>query len=134
MHEAGLEVPPNWIIENTLVLEDGVAAYHQAMKAESGTEAFFCAGDFAALGIMQAARQEGRKIPEELGITGFANEPFTAYLSPSLTTVDQRGPEMGRKVAEMFLKCEMQDLDPGCCGTTTLKPELIIRESSTKKQ
>ena len=92
--------------------------------------AYFCAGDFAALGVMQSALKKGLKIPEELGITGFANEPFTEFLKPSLTTVDQRGGEMGKIVAEMFLQCGANNNASDACEKIVLKPQLIIRNSS----
>jgi len=132
MNEAGVEVHPSWIMETSLVQEDGESAFTNSLKMKP--DAFFCAGDFAALGIMQAARKAGLRVPGDLGITGFANEPFTAFLEPSLTTVDQRGGEMGSKVAEMFLQCEKEDSPSVSCEQLILEPELIIRESSVKNK
>lgn len=131
MSEAGIEVIPEWIMEKSMVLEGGESAFQEGMKLRSKPEAIFCAGDYAALGVVQAARKRGIQIPGDLGVSGFANEPFTAYLQPSLTTVDQRGGEMGTIVAEMFMQSGDLDASPAGCGKTVLKPELIIRESST---
>ena len=128
MHEAGIEVHPSWIMETSLVQEDGESAFTKSLKMKP--DAFFCAGDFAALGVMQAAGKAGINVPGELGITGFANEPFTAFIDPPLTTVDQRGAEMGSLVAEMFLKCEEEGSMSASCEQLILEPELIIRESS----
>lgn len=128
MHEAGIEVPSSWIMERNLVQEGGESAFSSSIKIKP--EAFFCAGDFAALGVMQAARKAGLNVPRDLGITGFANEPFTAFIEPSLTTVDQRGAEMGSMVAGMFLKCEEEDTTSDTCEQKVLEPELIIRDSS----
>lgn len=130
MQEAGIEVPPDWIVEESLVLEGGNRAFYSAMKHSPRPDAFFCAGDYAALGVLQAARKQGIKIPQQLGITGFANEPFTAFLDPALTTVDQRGEEMGREVARMYLGCGEGEIPTDECETIVLEPELIIRESS----
>ncbi len=128
MHEAGIEVPSSWIMERNQVQEGGESAFSSSIKIKP--EAFFCAGDFAALGVMQAARKAGLNVPRDLGITGFANEPFTAFIEPSLTTVDQRGAEMGSMVAGMFLKCEEEDTTSDTCEQKVLEPELIIRDSS----
>lgn len=133
MQEAGIEVPPPWIMERPLVLQGGENAFLDAMKQAEKPDAFFCAGDYAALGLLQAARKSGMEVPGELGICGFANEPFTAYLQPSLTTVDQRGELMGRLVAEMFLDCCNSDLEPADCEKKTLEPNLIIRESTLRQ-
>jgi LacI family transcriptional regulator len=130
MHEAGIDVPPAWIIDEPLFQEGGESAYHAGMRMVKRPDAFFCSGDFAALGILQAASREGISIPEDLGVTGFANEPFTAFMEPSLTTVDQCGEKMGRVVAEMFLSCVEDKHDTDSCEQAVLKPELIIRNSS----
>ncbi len=130
MNEAGIEVPPSWIMTYPLTQEGGEKAFHRGMKMKLKADAFFCAGDFAALGLMQAARRSGVSVPSDLGISGFANEPFTAYIDPSLTTVDQRAEEMGIRVAEMFLSGEKEKSDPGSCEHQVLKPHLIIRNSS----
>jgi len=134
MEEAGIKVPAEWVIEEPLVLEGGTAAFDKGMKLPEKPDAFFCAGDYAALGVMQAAKKRGLRIPWELGITGFANEPFTAFLEPALTTVDQLGGAMGKLVAEMYLNCEATDPPPGECERITLKPKLIVRESSLLKR
>ena len=130
MHEAGMDVPQAWILHRDLVQKGGESAFLTGMKMEKKPDAFFCAGDFAALGLMQAAKRAGISIPGDLGVSGFANEPFTAYLEPSLTTVDQRGEKMGNMVAEMFLNCVEKDSDSSSCIQAVLKPELIIRDSS----
>ncbi len=130
MMEAGIEPQPEWIIEKPLVVEGGEEAFQEGMALTVKPDAFFCAGDYAALGVIQAALRSGLKVPEDLGITGFANEPFTAFVQPSLTTVDQHGGEMGRIVAEMFLDCNEQEEPHAGCEKRVLKPELIIRESS----
>jgi len=130
MNEAGIEVPDQWILERPLMVEGGESAFSKGMKLSPLPDAFFCAGDYAALGVLQAAKSKGMKVPDDLGITGFANEPFTAYLEPSLTTVDQKGGEMGKMVAEMFLRCEENTSAPASCEKSVLEPELIIRNSS----
>jgi LacI family transcriptional regulator len=130
MEEAGIQVPDDWILEHPLVVEGGESAFNRGMELSPQPDAFFCAGDYAALGVLQAAKGRGIRVPHDLGITGFANEPFTAYLDPSLTTVDQKGGEMGKMVAEMFLQCEHQAKANLNCERKILEPKLIVRNSS----
>ena len=119
MNEAGIDIKPGWIMEKPLIMEGGESAFRDGLKLKDRPDAFFCAGDFAALGVMQAALKAGLRIPDDLGITGFANEPFTAFLKPSLTTVDQRGNEMGKIVAEMFTECSENGSSSKECGRTS---------------
>ena len=130
MAEAGIEVPEEWVMERPLVMEGGESAFLRGMELDRKPDAFFCAGDYAALGVLQAALKRGLSVPGELGVTGFGNEPFTAFLQPSMTTVNQRGWEMGRIVAEMFMRCCESGTAASECRKTVLKPELIIRDSS----
>lgn len=130
MNEAGIDIRPDWIMEKDLVLEGGESAFHDSMKLKEKPDAFFCAGDYAALGLMQAALKKGIRIPDELGITGFGNEPFTAFLQPALTTVDQRGEEMGKLIAEMFTEGNEKGNASQDFEKTVLEPRLIIRNSS----
>ena len=133
MAEAGIDVPPHWIMERPLIQEGGESAFNTGMALPEQPDAYFCAGDFVALGVMKAARKQNLNIPKDLGITGFANEPFTEFLDPSLTSVDQRGSEMGKIVAENFLQCEEDSKSPFECQQVVLEPKLIIRNSSLLK-
>ena len=75
----------------------------------------------------------GLKIPEDVGVTGFSNNPITEIISPTMTTVDQQGYEMGRKAAEILLD---QINDKGLISldqTHIIESKLIIRESSSRK-
>lgn len=128
--EAGIGIKPAWIIEKALVPDGGEAVFSEGMQMKDKPDAFFCAGDYAALGVMQAAIRSGIKVPEDLGVSGFSNEPFTAHLKPSLTTVGQKDTVMGKMVAEMFVRCVENGTEPSDCEQIILKPELIIRESS----
>jgi len=130
MQEAGIDVPDSWIMEEPLVPEGGESAFEKGLKRSPCPDAYFCAGDFAALGVLQAARKHGLRIPQDIGITGFANEPFTGFTEPSMTTVDQRAGEMGRMLAEMFLRDGDRSDENPPSERIILKPELIIRNSS----
>jgi LacI family transcriptional regulator len=130
MAEAGIDVPGPWIMEELLIPEGGKNAFRRGLKLSPRPEAYFCAGDFAALGVLLAAREHGLRVPEDLGITGFANEPFTEFTEPSMTTVDQRAGEMGRMVAGLFLRDGDQTGEKLARERIVLKPELIIRKSS----
>lgn len=126
MNEADIAVLPEWIMEEELVQAGGERAFEKAMHHGTSPEAFFCSGDFAALGVIQAARNAGLRVPGDLAVSGFSNEPFTAFLEPSLTTVEQHGGEIGREVAELFLQEDAYETN----RQVVIKPELIIRNST----
>lgn len=65
--------------------------------------AIFAANDQSAIGAMDAAREIGLRIPEDLSIIGFDNIPESAFSNPRLTTVDQFIARMGHIGTEMLL-------------------------------
>ncbi|WP_210466769.1 substrate-binding domain-containing protein [Rufibacter roseolus] len=67
-------------------------------------------------------------------MAGFGNEPFTSFSDPALTTVDQFSLTMGRITAELFFEHFKTGPDQKQLPQkTVLKPELIIRGSSLKR-
>ena len=70
--------------------------------------------------------------PQQIAIVGFANEPFTSYVEPALSTVDQHSHRMGQHAARLFLQ-EIEQPQKPAPRKTILQPELIIRASSLKQ-
>ena len=73
-------------------------------------------------------KERDKKIPEEIAFVGFSNEPISAVIEPSLTTVSQPDFEMG-KVATTLLLNQIKSKST-VNETKILKPELILRDSS----
>ncbi len=93
-------------------------------------DAIFCQSDFSALGAMQFLKEKGLKIPHDVALVGFANEPFTAYIEPALTTVDQHPVDMGQTVAKLFLEQIESEDTSTLTKNITLNADLVIRQSS----
>jgi DNA-binding LacI/PurR family transcriptional regulator len=69
----------------------------------SGVTAVIGANDLVAAGAMRGAWERGWKVPEDLSVTGWDNNPVTAFLPPSLTTVDVDHERLGRRVLARLL-------------------------------
>jgi LacI family transcriptional regulator len=117
-----------------LFLEDGVKGMEYLLGLKEPPDAVFSASDYSALGALQAAKAVGLRIPQDLGLVGFANEPFTAYLEPALSTVDQHSQEMGAAAAQLLLEQIQQASHQFPSRTIVLNSELLIRHSSAGKE
>lgn len=91
---------------------------------EAGCDALYSAGDFSALGAVEAAREAGKNIPEDFGIVGTANEDFTSIMNPPLSSLDLNPYEIGRQAALAFLD--------GSDEVVKVKTELRERLSSKR--
>ena len=90
--------------------------------------------DFTALGAMQALKNANKKIPEDVALIGFANEAFSQYITPSLSTVDQQTIKMGEEAARLFFELSARKDFYEVTVKKVLEPLLIFRESSIRKQ
>lgn len=97
-------------------------------------DAVYAAGDYAALGAYQVMKEEGIKVPEEIALVGFGNEPFTSLVSPSISSVNQNSAEIGKIAAERFLYRIENPEEEVTLTKHILNAELIVRGSSNKKE
>jgi DNA-binding LacI/PurR family transcriptional regulator len=97
-------------------------------------DAVFASSDQIALGAMGIAHQQGRRVPEDLAIVGFDDIPEAAFFWPSLTTIYQQLVDVGRiavKNLHEMISARRSGNDACQPALTTLKPELIVRASSS---
>ena len=72
-------------------------------RAERPT-ALFCVSDMLALGAVQAARERGLRIPEDLSIVGFDDVEYASMFQPRLTTIRQPCYRIGALAASLLLR------------------------------
>jgi LacI family transcriptional regulator len=90
--------------------------------------AVVAASDLIAAGAYQAARSQRLRVPEDLAITGFDDQPVAAHLQPPLTSVRMPIAEMGRFATYVLLRLiEGEDVRP---RSLVLPTEIVLRESS----
>ena len=126
-----LEYDESLVVTNSLRSDDGIDAVKQLMSLPVPPDAIFCGNDTTALSSMIYLRDRGIRIPEDIGIVGFSNEPFSKVVSPSISTIAQPGFLMGQKAAELILhQIELKDRS---FKTIVLPTELVVRESSNRR-
>jgi DNA-binding LacI/PurR family transcriptional regulator len=101
------------------------------LSREKRPDAIFCLNDPIAVTVMQILKKENVRIPDEISIIGFTNEPVSQFIEPSLTTVSQPAHEMGMVAAELFIE-QMENKEFFKPVTRILNTELIIRNSTRK--
>ena len=132
LSDHGLEMDEEIVFEDLITQE---VAYERTLTLFSGSnppDGLFAAGDFGALGALIGLREMGIRVPEEVGVVGFANEPFTYISYPGLTSLDQHSEEMGKTAARLLIDEMQQTETVAITKTMTIKPTLIVRESSLR--
>lgn len=129
LRAAGLAVAPEWIKAGDFTLASGYRCTTELLAGSHRPTALFCANDEMAIGAMQACRDAGLSLPEDMSVVGFDDIAFAAYSHPRLTTVHQPRNHIGEQVMTMMLAM--------LAGNTPAEPrivlphELVLRDSTT---
>lgn len=89
--------------------------------------AVVCANDEMAAGAMQAARDRGMAVPNDISVMGFDNVLLAQYMYPKLSTVNYPVQDMGKMAASWILKNIYQANQPDI--SHVFEPELVWRDS-----
>lgn len=128
----GFEVDEEIIFPDTIVQETGYKALKKFREMQNPPDAIFSSSDYAILGAIVYSKKHGIKIPQELGLTGFANEPFDDLYEPSITSVDQHPIVMGQKAARLLIDTMEKKNKTTAAEIIKLDPTLIVRQSSSR--
>jgi LacI family transcriptional regulator len=113
--------------------EDATRSAKRILAMKNLPDGIFITNDFCAAVVMQALKDAGIRIPQDIAIVGFNNDSIGKVISPKLTTIDYPGFEMGQVAARSLINHLKGLWNMNLTNTVVIKSELIIRESSLKK-
>jgi DNA-binding LacI/PurR family transcriptional regulator len=131
LREAGLNVDPDMIVESDFTLESGKIAIQKILPYKP--DALFCVCDAVAFGAMAIIKEKGLRIPEDISVAGFTNEPLSSIFSPSLTTMAQPIEEIGKAAVDLLFEHMHSLKNSHIRKDIVMSAGLIIRESTTNK-
>ena len=106
-------------------------ATKELLAMKKRPDAIFTISDRMAIGAMLAIKEKGLRMPQDIGLVGFNNEPVTSLVTPGISSVDQPAFELGKMAAKIWIETLHHDGDMNHVEEV-LKPKLIMRESSQK--
>lgn len=128
LRSAGIPINPALIREGDFLQPRAYICAQELLSLAEPPTAIFASNDVSAFGAMEAIRDRGLRIPDDVSIVGFDDIPQATQVHPALTTVRQPLAEMGRRAARLLFS---QINEPGAPITRLELPtELIIRESA----
>ena len=130
MEAHGAEVLPGYVQYGHFVYPDGIQIGATLFDLPEPPTAVFAGSDQTALGVIEAARARGLRLPEELSVVGFDDTHLARMTSPPLTTVRQPLREMGRVAVRTALRlADGQEIDS---HHVELATELVVRGSTAE--
>ncbi len=123
----GIQADPDLIRHGEFSYDSGLADGTSLLTLPAPPTAIFAASDFQAAGVIEAARRQGVRVPEDLSVIGFDDQIVARMTAPQLTSVRQPSEEMGKhavRIARQLLLGE----EP-MARHTELATTLVVRDS-----
>jgi LacI family transcriptional regulator len=130
MQAAGAPVPDEYVRTGRFSYEHGVAGGAALLDLPAPPTAVFAGSDETALGVIEAARGRGLRIPEDLSVVGFDDTPVARLAAPPLTTVRQPLRGMGAVAVRTALRLAAGERVDS--HHVELATELVARESTAR--
>lgn len=119
------------IFYQELTRENALQACEKIFAKQPYPDGIFAANDTTAITILEYCRKINLRVPEDIRIVGYSNDPRTEIIRPSITSVDQFPAMMGEKIAAALLDLIQQPKSTLQQFSQEIIPiQLIERESS----
>lgn len=129
--DSGLQFDPDLVVIGELNEKAGIDLAHRILGMKNRPDGVFTANDISAVAIICELQKSGIKIPEEIAVVGFNNEPISRFIQPNLSTIHYPAMEIG-EVAATTLINRLNNLQSANLTSVVLEHSLIIRQSSLR--
>ncbi|MFI1472334.1 LacI family DNA-binding transcriptional regulator [Streptomyces wuyuanensis] len=127
MSMAGLETGPGLVRYGDFHVEGGFDRAVEMLRLPEPPTAIFAGSDLQALGVLEAARVNGLRVPHDLSVVGYDDVPVARWSSPALTTVHQPLRQMAEEAAQMLLRLRTEEAS---ATRLELATSLVVRNST----
>lgn len=128
--EFGIPLDMKLVYLGDLSLEAGADAVKYILGLRERPDGIFVANDNCAAGCVIGLKAQGLRVPEDIAVVGFNDDPVSRIVEPNLTTIHYPGHEMGELAARSLINHLKGTGDIMLTQTILLRSELVIRESS----
>lgn len=123
-----LEIDETMIVGDSFVIENGYRQTRIIFSMENPPTAIFAFSNLISIGVIKALNEMSLKIPADVSLVSFDEQPYSAYLGTPMTTVNQKKSEIGQLAIDVLFKYIMNK-EYRQVVYMKLKTELIVRDS-----
>ncbi len=118
------------IVEGDNTYESGLRCAQKLLAGKDRPNAIFASNDQMAIGVIHVAQDIGLRVPEDLMVVGYDDDPMSSRLRPSLTTLKRPNSDMAQAATLKLIAAIMSDKIIANKVTTVFTPELVRRQST----
>jgi LacI family transcriptional regulator len=140
LQRARIQVRPSWVIGDAEQPSGprypthltGYQGAQRLLQLSARPTAIVARNDVTAVGAVQALKDAGLRVPNDISVTGFDNIPLAGAIAPALTTMSQPTEEEGRLAAEFLIARLERPQEPIQPRAIVLECNLIVRASTAR--
>jgi LacI family transcriptional regulator len=130
MRKHQLPIEDGWVVTGGFGKDDGYRGFMEMYNRKSVPEFLFAVTYPVALGVYEAARDVGVRIPDDVDIMCFGDSDMHRFVRPTLSCVNQPTAEIGKKAVQLLLET-VRNPDASPVQHVRIPTELILRETAT---
>jgi LacI family transcriptional regulator len=124
---AGISVDKDWIVHTNFLRDEVHRALDHWLALPEPPDALFAIYDAGAIELIRLLKARGYRVPADVQVAGFGNDPAAEWIEPSLTTFAQFPREMGQEACRLLIEWLSGGTTP---GLRTVSGELLVRNST----
>ncbi|MEY9961999.1 DNA-binding LacI/PurR family transcriptional regulator [Streptacidiphilus sp. MAP12-16] len=132
LEEAGIAYDPAIVRSTDFDFDQALAASLQIFRSDQPPTAVFAASDAQALGVLEAARQKGLGVPDDLAVMSFDDTLVAAMACPPLSAVRQPFEELGHEATRVLM--QVAEGRPPASPRIELATKLVLRTSTSGRR
>ena len=126
LKDAGRKVDPILLEYGDFSNTSGAEAIRRLLMKVPEIDAVFVNSDLMAIAAMDAIRETGRRVPEDIAVVGYDDLSIAEHSNPPLTTIRQNIPLAGKLLAQNLIEY----VQTGMVTNVSIPVELIVRKSA----
>lgn len=126
--DANIPFDENLLFSGDFTLKSGRLAGQRILESKEPPTAVFCENDETAIGAIQAFKQAGLRVPQDVSVAGFDDIAFAGFCDPPLTTISQPAEDFGKTAVNLLIDLITEKKSKQT--RVTMPFELIVRQST----
>ncbi len=127
----GLPLRDDWVYHHELNAEHAWSSLRKLFVGDRQPDGLFASNDTTAIAAVEFARERGIRIPEDLKIVGYSNDPRASIVTPAITSIEQYPSAMADKVAETLIGALQSANSSTALRTPVVCPVDLVRRMTT---
>ncbi len=129
--DAGLTIDDSLIIHGEYSLEKAIESTNHLIRLPLPPDGLVVVSDRLAVGCIKAFKQHNIRVPEDIALVSFNDEPICTLVTPAISSVAQPTLDIGRTAISLLID-QIENPKENTSQVKVLKTELMIRESSRR--